>query len=177
MADEAVIRLARHDDIERLVELASTTFRDTYRLIDDPDDIEDYVKTSFTPSVFASILDDPTSTLLVVDAGGRLLGYSQVQRSAAPPCVTGPTPIELARLYLREEALGKGLGAALIRAAHAEARRHGCHTLWLGVYDRNERAREFYRRFGFTDVGTKEFLFGGRSYADPVMAAPVRREP
>lgn len=83
-------------------------------------------------------------------------------------------PIELARLYLREEALGKGLGAAFMRAAHAEARRQGCQTLWLGVYDRNVRAREFYRRSGFADVGTKEFLFGGLSYADPVMAAPVR---
>jgi hypothetical protein len=26
---------------------------------------------------------------------------------------------------------------------------------------------------GFVEVGTKDFLFGGRLYADPVMSAPI----
>jgi diamine N-acetyltransferase len=56
---------------------------------------------------------------------------------------------------------------------HAEAARRGAQTLWLGVYDRNVRAVSFYERFGFTKVGGREFLFGGRVYIDPIYAAAV----
>lgn len=62
-------------------------------------------------------------------------------------------------------------------AVQEEARRLGAATLWLSVYDRNVRAVTFYERFGFTRVGGKEFLFGGRVYIDPVYAAPVRNTP
>ena len=172
--DQPILRPARPDDVDTLVELASTTFRDAYSPTDDPDDISDYVTRTFTPTFFASILADKYSTLLALVAADHLIGYVQTRMSDPPDCVTGPSPIELARVYLRQETIGKGYGAVLMFAVHAEARRRGCKTIWLGVYARNQRARDFYRRWGFVDVGTKEFLFGGRSYADPVMAAPVQ---
>lgn len=171
---QPVVRPAQPDDVNALVELATTTFRDAYRSFDDPDDITDHVTKNFTPAIFADILEDKSSTLLVLVTGDRLIGYVQTKVSGPPACVTGPSPIELAKLYLRQEAIGRGHGTALMLAAHAEARRRGCKTLWLGVYDRNQRARDFYQRWGFVDVGTKQFIFAGRSYADPVMSAPVR---
>jgi ribosomal protein S18 acetylase RimI-like enzyme len=58
-------------------------------------------------------------------------------------------------------------------AARTVARARQCKTIWLGVYDRNVRALEFYRKFGFTQVGGKEFTFGGRIYIDPIMSASV----
>jgi diamine N-acetyltransferase len=167
------VRRARPADGDALAELASTSFRDAYRLIDDPRDIDDYVARNFTPAVFASILADSSSTVLLALDRRGMVGYAHIRRSVAPPCVTGPAPIELARLYLRQETVGKGYGSALMHAVHAEARRQGGQTLWLAVYERNLRARDFYRRWGCVDVGTRTFLFGGRSYADPVLSAPV----
>ncbi len=168
------IRTATPNDITHLVELASNTFRETYRLLDDPADIEAYVAEAFTPQTFAAILQDPSSVLLVALCGeGQCVGYTHIAHTTAPPCVTGPAPVELARLYLRQSVIGKGYGAALMRAVHAAAQRAGCKTVWLGVYDRNEHARQFYMRWGFVDVGTKDFLFAGQIYADPIMAAPV----
>ena len=172
---QPVIRLAQPADVDALVELGATTFRETYSPTDDAAEIEDYVATAFTPAIFRAILKDPASTLMVLTADQRLIGYAQLKRSAAPGCVTGPTPIELSRLYLRQETIGKGHGTALMNAVLAEARRQQCATMWLGVYDRNERARTFYRRWGFVDVGTKNFMFGGRAYADPVMVATIPR--
>lgn len=170
---ELVIRRATRDDVDALVPFAQQAFRDAYRLLDDPADIEAYVTGHFTTEAFFSILEDASSTLFVATLGNQLAGYAHLARSVAPPCVTGPRPIELARIYLRHDAIGRGHGAALMRHVFSEARRQACGTVWLGVYDRNVRAREFYRRWGFRDVGTKGFLFGGRIYADPVMAAEV----
>jgi diamine N-acetyltransferase len=112
-------------------------------------------------------------TLLVAESGTRLVGYLLAKISEPPPCVTGPAPLELARLYLRADTIGAGLGAEFMRALFDEARRRGRETLWLVVYSGNTKAREFYRRWGFSDAGVKDFRFGGQTYADPVMAAAV----
>lgn len=173
MSDSLFIRTATLADAERLAGFARDAFRDTYRDIDDADDIERYVAEHFTPQRVAEQIGDPASTMLLAWRGETLTGYAQVLQSPAPPCVTGPAPVELARLYLAQDAIGLGLGARLMRAVQARVRELGGRTVWLGVYDRNQRAIAFYRKFGFVDVGGKEFLFAGRVVIDPVMAAPL----
>jgi len=170
---DLLIRAAGHDDVDALVTLASDAFRATYGDGHNSWDIEDYVAGAFTAQTFAALLADPLSDLLVaLDADGYA-GYAHVVRSPAPPCVTGERPIELRRLYLRQDTIGRGYGAALMRRVYAVARDHGCATLWLGVYDQNHHARAFYARFGLVDVGRKDFWFGGQAYSDPVMAAAI----
>jgi GNAT superfamily N-acetyltransferase len=174
MSSQLTIRDATDDDVNALVELAANTFRDAYRLLDDPDEIEDYVAREFTPKIFAAILRDSASTLVVALEGERYVGYLHVKQSTPPPCVVGPSPIELARLYLRQDVIGRGYGATLMKVVHQIAKRARCKTIWLLVYSRNEHARNFYKRWGFIDVGTKDFIFGGRAYADPVMVTAMR---
>lgn len=47
---------------------------------------------------------------------------------------------------------GRGVGHALLEAAEAHAREHGCCKLTLEVQDDNTPARKLYERFGFRDV-------------------------
>jgi len=130
----------------------------------------------FHRDAVAGVICDPNTSLLLTEVSSQLAGYAQLSCSEAPPCVTGPDPLELVRLYLGASYIGHGHGAALMHAVHAEATRLGGRTLWLGVYDRNLRAVRFYERFGFVKVGGKEFEFGRRLYIDPIYAAPVRSE-
>jgi len=169
-----IIRSAAHNDVADLAEMAAEAFRDTYREIVDSRDMEDYVTTALTPDYFLPHVEDPSSSLLLAIAGARLVGYALLTRSTPPSCVNRYSPVELARIYLRREAIGKGYGAALMRAVQAEARRLRADGIWLGVYDRNTRARAFYQRWGFIDVGIQQFILGDKIYADPIMCAPVR---
>jgi len=160
---DLVIRRATPEDVPALVEVATDAFRETYRLIDDPDDIEDYVATQFTPAVLASHLEDASSTVLIAHLAQQCVGYAHVIASPPPASVTGPSPVEIARLYRRAQTIGKGYGASLMRAVHDEARRRHCQTLWLGVYERNERARA-------TSVGV---LSTSGSRSSPSAGAPT----
>lgn len=170
---DIIIRLATPADIPALATLAADAFRQTYRGLDPDEDIESYVAKHFNHDELSRQLADPASTMLLAAAPDQLLGYAQIKRSEAPACVSGPAPLELARLYLCLQAKGQGLGGRMMRAVQAEARRLNRQTLWLGVYDRNVHAVAFYQRFGFVTVGNKAFEFGGQIYMDPVMAAPV----
>jgi len=54
-----------------------------------------------------------------------------------------------------------------------EARHRGALTLWLGVWERNDRAQAFYRKCGFTHAGDHIFLFGTDPQTDLVMITPL----
>lgn len=170
------IRHATEADVEPLAAFAARAFRDTYRELDAPEDIEDHVQTHLRPEVLRAVVTDPLNTTLLAHREGTLAGYAVLARSAPPAGVTGAQPLEIARFYLGQGFHGQGLGKALMHACHRQARDLGAQTLWLAVYDRNLRAVRFYERFGFAKVGGQEFLFGGRVYIDPVYAMPVRVE-
>jgi ribosomal protein S18 acetylase RimI-like enzyme len=46
-------------------------------------------------------------------------------------------------------------------------------TLWLGVWERNDRARAFYTKCGFVDAGEHIFLFGSDPQTDRVMVTAL----
>lgn len=167
------LRPATPSDADALAAFGARSFTDTYRDVDRPDDIAAYVAEAFQPARVAGWIADPLGHVLLSEVSGQLAGYAVLKRGPAPGCVAGPAPIELVRLYLDQAHIGQGLGAALMHAALAEARRQQARTMWLGVYERNQRAIAFYERFGFRRVGTKAFVFGGEVHQDPVYAAPV----
>ena len=169
------VRAATSRDLDELVALARRSFFDAYSETDDHEVIEGYCARAFTSERFESILADLRATLLIArDAeSGALAGYAHVGDSHPPECVVGPRPIELARLYLAREWIGRGVGSILMREAVQAARQLGGRTLWLGVYERNPRAMAFYGRFGMKVVGTKPGEWGGEVFQDPVMTCSI----
>ena len=164
-----LIRHARVDDIDVLCRLGATTFRETYRGISDPREVDDYADEHFTPAQVAAWLHRPDARTLLAFVADAPVGYAHVRRAKVPDCVADRQAIQLSRLYLLASAQGHGVGGALMDAALAEIAALGGRTVWLGAYDRNVKALAFYARRGFASVGTHEFEFGGQVYADPVL--------
>jgi len=177
MPTKPLIRHAKPEDAATLAAFAAQAFTDTYLGLDDPQEIADYVAEHFQPEVVAGVIADPSCTTLLAWVGEQLAGYAVLRDAPAPAFITGPQPLKLWRLYLGQGFIGQGLGARLMAEVHTQAWRRGARTLWLGVYDRNVRAVEFYKRFGFAHVGDTEFLFGGRFYTDPIYAVTVKESP
>ena len=85
-------------------------------------------------------------------------------------------PCELVRLYVSAEWLGRGVGEALIHASISEVRQEGYRTLWLGVWEHNHRARAFYRKWNFREVGEHIFQLGDDPQTDILMERSLARE-
>lgn len=114
-------------------------------------------------------LSHPAFTTLLAFADGALAGFVQLRSGRPPVCVTAPRPIELWRFYVARAWHGRGVAQELMGAAKAAARRRGAGALWLGVWERNPRARAFYGKSGFADVGSQTFLLGTDEQTDRVM--------
>lgn len=158
--DELCIRTASREDAGILTELGIRTFKDAYGLDNDPQDLQAYLATAFTPPQIAAELADPAVTFLLAYAAVKPIGYAKLKTGNVPESVQGAKPIELVRLYVKKGVIGKGYGAALMNACIEAARKGGYETLWLGVWERNAHAQNFYRKWGFKHVGFQEFIVG-----------------
>ena len=87
----------------------------------------------------------------------------------------GEPAIELERIYAQKQLIGKGVGSALMNACLDHAARHSFESVWLGVWERNERAISFYERFGFKAVGETTFLIGTDLQRDVVFELRLKR--
>jgi diamine N-acetyltransferase len=163
------IRTAVADDAPALAELARLTFYDTFAATNDARDMAVYLARAYGVQQQTLELRDPGITTLLVEQDRASIAYAQIRNDHVPECVTGPDPIELWRFYIAREWHGRGIAPLLMERVKEVARERGAKTLWLGVWERNDRARAFYVKCGFTDAGEHIFLFGTDPQTDRVM--------
>jgi ribosomal protein S18 acetylase RimI-like enzyme len=56
-----------------------------------------------------------------------------------------------------------------MQSAISEAKQRGCDSIWLGVWEKNPRAINFYKKWGFKEVGTHIFHVGDDPQKDFIM--------
>jgi diamine N-acetyltransferase len=164
------IRRATEADAAVLSEFGARTFLEAFGADNAPDDMRLHLDSAWRPELQrAEILDLELDTLLAVSDGGVLAGFAQLHAGRAPSGVATVRPMELKRFYVDKPFQGQGLAARLMQAVHQQALVRGARELWLGVWERNERAQAFYRKHGFRQVGTKIFMVGTDPQTDHVM--------
>ena len=171
-----VTRVARPDDAALLTELGASTFRETFESANAPEDFAAYMRTAFGEAIQRAELEDPGTTVFLAERGGDALGYVMLRERAAPSVTGMEDALEIARLYARQRALGRGVGAALMQRALAEAAGRGKDAVWLGVWERNARAIGFYEAWGFHRCGTQPFVLGADVQTDFIMVRRIARE-
>jgi ribosomal protein S18 acetylase RimI-like enzyme len=176
LTDHVVLRRATPDDAALLTELGATTFTETFASANTPDDLTAYLSASFAESIQRAELEDPDTTVYLAERGGEAVGYVMLRDRPAPRSVGGHDALEIARLYARRSAIGSGVGGALMQRAIDDAQSRGKDALWLGVWEHNERALAFYRRWEFFEGGTQPFLLGSDLQTDLVMVRRIARE-
>ncbi len=167
------IRRATSDDDSLIADIGARTFETAFGADNRLDDMEQYLSMNFSKTYIRAQLSDPSSIFLLAYEDCKAVGYVMLCVSKKPISVTGTKPIELVRLYIEEEIIGKGYGSALMSSCLEEAEKNGHRTIWLGVWQKNLRAIMFYEKWEFTKVGTKEFILGSDLQHDYIMARPV----
>jgi diamine N-acetyltransferase len=167
------IRTATAADAAVVADLARRTFHDTFAATNDAADMALHLAGAYGVDQQTRELNDRDITTLLVEVDGQAIAYAQLRADHVPDCVTGPAPIELWRFYVDRGWHGRGIAQALMEQVRQTARQRGAKTLWLGVWERNYRARAFYAKCGFTGAGEHIFLFGTDPQTDLVMVTAL----
>jgi ribosomal protein S18 acetylase RimI-like enzyme len=168
------LRIANVRDAERVAALARDTFFATFADSNSAEDMAYYAEQAFTVDRIRSELEDPTSTFIWAEQEGIPAGYAKLRRGTVEDCITGPKPVELERIYADPELIGAGVGKTLLHTSTKIAQGEGFQTLWLGVWEHNDRAIEFYHRQGFTDMGEHSFFLGADQQTDRILQLDLR---
>lgn len=163
------IRYGTTEDAKMLSELGARTFYDTFAKDNTPENIDAHLKKSFSPEIQFNELSQPDVTFLIAESEMIPIGYAQLIINSKDEEINETKPLEIRRIYASQEYIGMGVGKELMKATIREARQRGCGCVWLGVWEKNKRAIEFYKKWGFREVGTHIFSVGDDPQNDFVM--------
>lgn len=163
------------EDAAGLAALFTESFMGTFGHLYRPADVEEFLAGN-TEEKWRGFLADTDYAIRVVESDGDLLGFVELAPQKLPYDSTQPV-IELRRLYMLKQAHGTGAAHELMRWALDEAVRRGAKEIILSVYIDNHRARRFYGRYGFEEVGRFDFMVGSHADEDLILRHIILQAP
>lgn len=160
-------------DLVALRDIAEETFLDTFATQNEAENINDYVETAFNSDRIAAELDNKESEFFFIETGSGVAGYLKLNRGKAQTEQRLKNALEVERIYVKREHQGTGVGKALMLHAISSAVSERMDWLWLGVWDRNVKAIEFYKKSGFVEFGQHDFYMGKELQRDIMMKLAI----
>jgi GNAT superfamily N-acetyltransferase len=168
------IRFATAGDARPMAVLGMQVWLDNYAKRGIPTVIADYVLEAFTPDQMARQIAASGSVNYVVEHEGNLVGMALLALGRTTPHCGDARQVEIERLYVQEPFCGAGIGAGLLTRIERDARDKNVDALWLTTWIGNTRARDFYPKAGFIDVGATYFALGDERHENRVFAKSLR---
>ncbi len=174
-AFEMKIRKATIEDTEIIAKIAWQSFYDAFadHPKNAPDDLKSYMDEAFTVEAISAELTDKDSIFFVAEIDDQIIGYAKLKQNSHEKGVSGKNPIELCRLYSLNEFIGKGIGKSLMLKSLEFAKENGHDLIWLGVWEYNYNAQNFYKKFGFEKCGEHIFQLGNDPQIDWLMERKI----
>jgi ribosomal protein S18 acetylase RimI-like enzyme len=163
------IRRATVADAELIADLSRTTFYDAFAKDNTKENMDHFMNTVFTrEALMQQVLNNDGIFLLAFDADDAV-GYVRMREKNEEQIMEGTNAIEIARIYAVQQAVGKGVGPALMQACIDLAKELKKPVIWLGVWEKNPRAIAFYQKWGFEKFGEHVFPIGDDPQTDWLM--------
>jgi ribosomal protein S18 acetylase RimI-like enzyme len=162
------IRRAVTDDAQLLSALSTATFFDTFSGTCTDDDIQHFIETCFNPVQVYKELRDADDFYFIAFINEEAAGYIRLKEDESDVIeIKNHRSIELKRIYVLQEYHSQKIGAMLMSFALDFAAEKNYELVWLGVWEHNEKAKAFYKKWGFEDTGvTHPFPIGQTPQTD-----------
>ena len=164
-----VINECTLEDVKTLQEISYNTFNETFSPMNTKENMKAYLRNAFTIKRLKGEISNPFSKFFFIYCNGVLAGYLKVNVNEAQTENMGEDALEIERIYIREEFQKKGLGKYLLNKAMEIAMERNKEKIWLGVWEKNENAIDFYKEMGFVQTGSHSFYMGDEEQTDIIM--------
>jgi ribosomal protein S18 acetylase RimI-like enzyme len=159
-------REAGPDDAAALADLHRRSFVETFAHLYRPEDLTAFLE-QLSEEGFRGELLDRRHQVRFAEADGEPVAFVKLGPITLPVRPARPA-LEFRQLYVLKQWQGAGVAQALSEWAIGQARLRGAEELYLSVFTQNERAKAFYRRYGFTYVGPYKFMVGEQADEDEI---------
>jgi GNAT superfamily N-acetyltransferase len=154
--------------------MARQAFSDAFAHLYDPVPFARFLDEAYGPNgTMERGLADPAIRWRAATIGDQPIGYAKLSPLVAPAPAPLPGALELQQIYVLASWHGRGVAEGLMQWALATARADNAPEIYLTVFDHNLRAKRFYTRHGFAEVGRCTFRLGDRVDDDRVWRKPL----
>ena len=105
-------------------------------------------------------INDENSEIYFATLDNLVIGYLKLNFGPSQTELQDDSTIEIERIYTLKEYHGKGVGQILYNHVLEIARQKNTDYIWLGVWEENPRAINFYKKNGFVAFDKHIFKLG-----------------
>lgn len=164
-----IINKASFEDLEILQSLGKQTFYETFAKDNSEEAMQKYLEESFNIEKIKSELNNPDSQFFIAWEEDNPVGYLKVNSGKAQTELQDEASLEIERIYVKSSHHGKKVGQLLYGKALEIAGQFNKTYLWLGVWEENEKALNFYKKNGFVEFDKHIFILGEDQQTDLMM--------
>ncbi|WP_020536165.1 GNAT family N-acetyltransferase [Lewinella cohaerens] len=163
------IKTVSETELPLLRNLAEETFVEAFGPVNTPENMSQYVSKAFAlEQVRASFFQEGVSFFMAWK-DGEAIAYLKLNEGAAQTEQSLENTLEIERIYVKATHQGQNIGQQLLTFVMEKARQENKSSVWLGVWDQNEAAIQFYKRHGFSTFDQHEFYLGSDLQNDLLM--------
>ncbi|MCO6564274.1 MAG: GNAT family N-acetyltransferase [Apibacter sp.] len=161
------------DDLEKLQNISSKTFMETFESLNTKENMDNYVRKSFNLQQLESELNNYYSEFYFAELDTQVVGYLKINFGIAQTEIKENKGMEIERIYVLNSYQKKRVGQLLFEKAISSAKEKGCNYVWLGVWEKNTKAQHFYKKNGFVEFDQHIFVLGNDKQTDLMMKLEI----
>lgn len=163
------IRRLIGEDARRLQQIGRITFEQTFSSSNSKENMEKYLKEGFSLSKLQGEIDDPNAEFYFAMQDNNIIGYLKLNIGQSQTEIKNENALEIERIYVLKEFHGQNIGQQLFEKAVERALSQKVDFIWLGVWEENRRAIQFYTKNGFIAFDKHIFRLGDEEQTDIMM--------
>lgn len=157
------------ENILLLQQIGMTTFEQTFSSSNSKENMEKYLAERFSLSKLQAEIDDPNAEFYFAMLNNNVIGYLKLNIGESQTEIKNENALEIERIYVLREFHGRNIGQQLFEKALERADAQKVDFIWLGVWEENRRAVQFYTKNGFVAFDKHIFKLGDEEQTDIMM--------
>jgi len=163
------INQINNSQIEALQQIGRQTFAETFAESNTAENMAKYLEEAYAYEKLSAELNDPNSAFYFAMMKDKVIGYLKLNFGASQTELKDNDALEIERIYVLKEFHGKKVGQLLFDKAIEVAKAQHAAYVWLGVWENNKRALQFYTKNGFVEFDQHVFVLGDEAQTDIMM--------
>ena len=156
-------------EIDQLKEISRQTFQETFSDSNSEENMKTYLQKQFSDEKLTAELTNKNSEFYFATTENEVIGYLKINFGQSQTELQDEKSLEIERIYVAKEFHGKKVGQLLYEKAIQLANEKKSEYVWLGVWEKNLRAINFYTKNGFIEFDKHIFKLGNDVQTDIMM--------
>jgi len=171
------IRKATLKNLVSIQNIGIQSFTETFSAVNTPENMAEYIRQNFSTEQLSLEISNPNSQFYLASLDSETIGYLKLNFGNAQTEITNEQALEIQRIYVLQEFHGKKVGQLLLEETINIAKQTGVDYIWLGVWEENHRALQFYTKNGFVEFDKHLFILGDDQQTDLLMKLKIETKP